>query len=157
MSRRLFNCAGDSRAPLFALSSRNSPIYSPRVFLRRLWHLGDQLFKRERCIFRCDDILLGMYLCRKPSHYLKQSPLYNQVLTGVLPYHGSNAEDMIIDIRAGKRPSRPISPRNRWSHRRIWGVITTGWSHKPEKRCELSAIHHAFSTTSQQEQGDLKI
>ena len=96
-----------------------------------------------------------MYLCRKPSHYLKQSSCYDQVLTGVLPYHGRKVRRMIADIRDSKRPSRPISPWNRRLHPHIWGVITTGWSHEPEERCELSIMHHAFSTHDQQEQGDL--
>jgi len=64
--------------------------------------------------------------------------------------------DMITDIRAGKRPSRPKDPsQNQRSHRRIWGVITTGWSHEPEKRCELSEMHRVFSASAQREKSDL--
>jgi len=60
---------------------------------------------------------------------------------------------MFSHIRAGKRPSRPINPRrNQRLQRPVWDVITTGWSHKPEERCELSVMRHAFLTSSQQEQ-----
>jgi len=90
-----------------------------------------------------------------PSYYLIRSFRYSQVLTGALPYHGSNVENIIADIWTGKRPSHPIdASQDRWPQSRVWGVITTGWSHEPEKRCELSDMHRAFSTSAQWEQGD---
>ena len=62
---------------------------------------------------------------------------------------------MNIRIRAGERPTLTINPRwNQRSQRRVWNAITTGWSQEPEKRCELSAMYRAFSTSSQLEQGD---
>jgi len=91
-----------------------------------------------------------MHLFGKLSYYFMQPCRYNQVLTGVLPYSVSNMTKMVTEIRAGKRPSRPIDPgQSQWLQRRVWGVITTGWSHKPEKRCELSVMHNAFVTSSQ--------
>ena len=99
-----------------------------------------------------------MCLIWKPSYYLIQLSRHNQVLTEVLPYGGSNVKNMIANIRTGKRPSRPINPnRNRWLQDLAWDVITTGWSHEPEKRCDLSVIHDAFVRSSQQRvySGDL--
>jgi len=86
----------------------------------------------------------------KPSYYLNYSSHREQVLTGVLPYRG-DSDDIPNRIRGGERPSRPTDPsQNRWLQDPIWDVITTGWSHEPEKRCELSVMHDAFVTTSQQ-------
>ena len=63
---------------------------------------------------------------------------------------------MVTRIRAGERPSHPKDPsQNRWLQHRVWGVISTGWSHEPEERCGLSDMHHVFSTFPQWEQGDL--
>jgi len=93
---------------------------------------------------------------RKASYYLEQSFRYNQVLTGVLPYHGRNVEEMIVDIYYGKRPPHTTNTRwSRLSQPRVWDVITTGWSRKPKERCELSAMHDAFSAAGQREQGNL--
>jgi len=90
----------------------------------------------------------------KPSYYLMRSSCYDQVLTGVLPYHGSNW-NIIASIRSRQRPSRPRDPsQNRLLQRRVWRVITTGWIHEPEKRCELSNMHRVFSTSTQWDQGD---
>ena len=98
-----------------------------------------------------------MWLFWKQSYYLIQSPCCNQVLTGVLPYHGSDANDMITRIRAGERPSRPINPsQNRWLQDPVWDVITTGWHDQPKQRCELSVMYHTFSLSSQQEVQDFK-
>jgi len=96
-----------------------------------------------------------MYLFWKPPYYLRQPFRCDQVLTGVLPHSGSNQVNIITYIRASKRPSRPIHPlwnRNQRLQRPVWDVISTGWSHKPEERCELSVMHHVFLVTSQQEQ-----
>jgi len=91
--------------------------------------------------------LLSMYPFWKPPYYLRQLTSCDQVLTGVLPYHGTNEENMLARIHAGERPSRPKNPRwNRRLQRPVWDVITTGWSHKPDERCELSVMHHVFST-----------
>ena len=60
---------------------------------------------------------------------------------------------MVTDIRAGKRPSRPIySSRSQLSRGPLWKVITTGWHDKPRRRCELSVIHHTFSSPIQHQQ-----
>jgi len=86
-----------------------------------------------------------MYLCWEPSYYSIQSSRYNQVLTGVLPYNGSNVKDPIADIRAGKRPPRPIdSTQGQLLQDHVWDVITTGWHDQPNQRCELSVICHTF-------------
>jgi len=91
-----------------------------------------------------------MHLFWKPSYYLMRSSHYDQVLTGVLPYHGRNTSKVITDIRAGKRPSRPTNPsRNQWLRGPVWDVITTGWHHHPNQRCELSVMHDAFVMSSQ--------
>jgi len=87
-----------------------------------------------------------------PTHYSIQLSRYNQVLTGVLPYRGSNLKDMITDIRAGKRPSRPIdSGQSRLLQDPVWNVITAGWHDKPNRRCKLSVMHHTFSAPTQQQ------
>jgi len=87
------------------------------------------------------------------SYYFVRSSRYNQVLTGVLPYHGSNVKDMITDIHAGKRPSRPIDPsKSRLLEDPVWNVITTGWRDQPERRCKLSVMYRIFSRPSQQQQ-----
>jgi len=87
----------------------------------------------------------------KLSDCLKRLLCCDQVLTGALPYHGDGKNQMIASIRGGKRPSRLTDPsQNRWLQDAIWDAITTGWSHKPEKRCELSVVHDTFVTASQQ-------
>jgi len=55
---------------------------------------------------------------------------------------------MITDIRDGRRPYRPIDASQLQDP--IWDVITTGWSHEPEKRCELSVMRDTIVTSSQQ-------
>jgi len=94
----------------------------------------------------------------KLSYCLKRLLCCDQVLTGALPYHGDDKNEMIASIRGGKRPSRPTGPsRDRRLQDPVWDVIMTGWSHEPEKRCELSVVHDTFVTASQQEvySGDL--
>ena len=82
--------------------------------------------------------------------------LSDQVLTGILPYDYSDRDKIVMNIESGARPSRPTGRRrNRWLQDPVWDVITTGWSHEPEQRCELSVMHHVFLTSSQQvELGD---
>jgi hypothetical protein len=75
--------------------------------------------------------------------FLIQSPCSTQVLTGILPYDYSERN---------KRPSRPTDPsQNQRLNDRIWNTITTCWSDKPERRCELSVVHYVFSTPSLQD------
>ena len=94
-----------------------------------------------------------MYLFWKPSYHLRQSSCHNQVLTGVLPYHGTNVKDMIVDIRAGKRPPRPTDARkSRLLQDSIWNVITIGWRGLPLLRCRLSVMYRILSPPSQQRQ-----
>ena len=113
--------------------------------------MGDLRFKGERCLLPCNDFLLGLYLFYKSSYYFIQSFHYNQVLTWVLPYHGSNMEDTLAYIHAGKRPSRPVnSSQSQWLQDPIWNVITTGWHDRPEQRCKLSAMYHTFLPPTQQ-------
>jgi len=154
VSRRLRNRGGVRWVLLPALPARNPPIYGPRTFLRCSPHIfGGRLFKGQRYLLRCDDFFLGMYLFWKAFYHLKQSPRYNQVLTGILPYHGSNQADMITEIRTGKRPSRPIdSGQSRLLQDPVWNVITTGWHHKPNQRCKLSVMYHVFQPPSQRRQ-----
>ena len=81
-----------------------------------------------------------------------QSPRYDQVLTGILPYDDVNEDNLITHIRCGKRPSRPTDPsQNRWLQDRVWDTITTCWSNEPQQRCELSVVHHIFSTPGPQD------
>ena len=92
-----------------------------------------------------------MYLFWKPSYHLTQWSCCDQVLTGVLPYHGSDVNNMITDIRAGKRPSRPIgSSQNQRLQEPVWDVITTGWHVQPNRRCELTVMYHIFLPSVQQ-------
>ena len=80
-----------------------------------------------------------------------QSSRYDQVLTGVLPYHETNVEDMLANIRAGKRPSRPEDPnQGQLLQDPVWDVIATGWHDKPRRRCRLSTMYSTFSPPSQQ-------
>ena len=65
------------------------------------------------------------------------------------------SDDRIVN---GERLSRPINPlRNRWLRGPVWDVITTGWSHEPGRRCRLSAMHHVFLTSSQEEVRNVKL
>ena len=85
------------------------------------------------------------------SCHLIQFPRYDQVLTGVLPYDISDWGGAIAWLRRGKRPSRPTDPtQNQWLYDPVWDVITTCWSDKPKRRCELSVVHHVFSTSGLQ-------
>jgi hypothetical protein len=87
-----------------------------------------------------------------PSYYLIQSPCNDQVLTEVLPYGDSDKTKVTANIRRGKRPSHPTDPsQNRWLQGRIWDMITTCWSGKPEQRWELSVVHYVFSTPNYQD------
>jgi hypothetical protein len=89
--------------------------------------------------------------CGQPYYFI-QSPHSAQVLTGILPYHDSDKDDLIADIRRGKRPSRPTDPsQNQWLQDRVWDTIVTCWSDKPEQRCELSIVYHIFSTPNCQD------
>ena len=94
-----------------------------------------------------------MFPCCEPSYYLTQFPRYGQVLTGALPYNRNDSFYISYDIRNGRRPSRPIllTWSNRWPRGPVWEVITAGWRHIPEERCELSDMYHVFLTSSQQE------
>ena len=69
----------------------------------------------------------------------------------MLPYHLSDYHDVITCITRGKKPSRPTDPtQNQWLHDPVWDTITTCWSDKPKRRCELSVVHHVFSTSGLQ-------
>ena len=82
---------------------------------------------------------------------------YDQVLTGILPYDGSDRDETANRIGSGERPARPGNQsQNQWLQDRIWDVITTGWNHKPKRRCALSIMHHIFLHPSQQEVQDVK-
>jgi len=86
-----------------------------------------------------------------------QLSCYNQVLTGILPYHRGDGNDMVTRIRAGGRPSRPIdASKSRLLENRVWNVITTGWRVDPYQRCELSVIYHTFSPPGQREVQNLE-
>ena len=105
--------------------------------------------RMQRCLLPCDDLLRSMYLFWKSSYYLTRSADYAQVLTGVLPYRGSSAKDMITDIRAGRRPSRPMdSSQGRLLQGPVWNIITAGWHDQPNQRCELSAMYRVFRPPS---------
>jgi hypothetical protein len=83
---------------------------------------------------------------------LIQSPSYDQVLTGVLPYDGSDKADVIEYIRSNKRPSRPADPsQNQRLQDRVWDTITACWSEKLYQRRGLSTMHHVFSVFSCQD------
>jgi len=62
-------------------------------------------------------------------------------------------EDMITDIRAGKRPPRPIdASQSRLLQDPVWNVITTGWRDQIKQRCKLSFMYRIFSSPSQERQ-----
>lgn len=127
-------------------------------FSRRPLVLDNRPFKRERHLFHCHGFLLGMSPFRRPSYRLTQSPLYGQVLAGIFPYSDNSDRSVTIrSITRGERPSRPRNPsQSQWLSDRVWDVITTGWSDKPERRCELSVFYHVFLTASQQEVQEVK-
>jgi len=92
-----------------------------------------------------------MYLFWRLSYYLKQPSRYDQILTGALPYRGSNVEEMVTDICTGKRPSRPIHPSgNRWLPDPVWDTITISWHDQPNRRRELSVTYQTLALSSQQ-------
>ena len=153
MSRRLCDRGVVQRVLIWVPSVGNSPAYGPGTYLdeRRSLSSGS-FFERERCLLPCDDCFLGMCFFWKPSYCLIQLSRYDQVLTGVLPYRGRSVTGMITDIRAGKRPSRPVhSVQSRWLRDPVWHVITAAWHDQPNQRCELSVMYHAFPPLSQQE------
>jgi hypothetical protein len=96
-----------------------------------------------------------------PSRYVPLSwttPLFGvitpsaQVLTGILPHGNSDKDNLITDIRCGKRPSRLTDKsQNQWLQDRVCGVINTCWSDKPEQRYTLSVMHHIFLTPSRRD------
>jgi len=60
-------------------------------------------------------------------------------------------KEMITNVRAGKRPSRPTdSGQSQWLQDPVWDIITSGWHDRPEKRCQLSDLDSTFSLSSQQ-------
>jgi hypothetical protein len=82
---------------------------------------------------------------------------YDQVLTGVLPYSGSEEADVIDNIRFGKPPPRPTDPsQNLWLQDPIWDTIVTCWTNKPERRCKLSVVYHVFLASSPQDAQNVK-
>jgi hypothetical protein len=92
-----------------------------------------------------------MFLFCESFYYSMQSPHYGQVLTEILPYKNRNRDDIINDIRQGKRPSRPTdSSQNRWLWDQIWDTITACWS-EPQRRCDLSIVYHVFLTPGPQD------
>ena len=83
---------------------------------------------------------------------LIHSPRHDQVLTGISPDDGDDRVNAITNIRLGRRPFRPLDPsQNRWLQDRVWNVIVTCWSDKPEQRCGLSIVYHIFSTPNCQD------
>jgi len=82
-----------------------------------------------------------------------QSPLYSQILTGVLPYDGIDDYFAVTHhIRSGERPSRPTNEDvNQRLQDGVWDMITTCWREDPKKRWEVRAVHKLFSTPSLQE------
>jgi len=154
MSRRLWDRGGVRDVLIVVLSTGNSPIYGPRTSHNERQPLsGGRHFKRERCLLLCHGFFLGMCLFWKSYYYLIQSSCYDQVLTGVLPYHERSSQEVITDTRAGKRPSRPKdSSQSRRLRDSVWGVIKAGWHDKPNRRCELSVMYRTFSSPSRQRQ-----
>jgi hypothetical protein len=93
-----------------------------------------------------------MFLCCEPSHHLIQLLHSNQVLTGIPPFNDSNKDNLITHIKSGQRPPRPTDlSQNQWLQDRVWDTITTCWSDKPQRRCELSVVHHIFLTHRRQD------
>lgn len=87
-----------------------------------------------------------------------QSSCYDQVLAGILPYHDSGHIATYRRIKGSVRLSHPAGRRQSLRLQDpVWNVITTGRSRKPEQRCELSVMHHVFSTSSQQEVQNVKL
>ena len=92
----------------------------------------------------------------EPPYYLIQLSRYDQVLTGILPYHGSDQEGMVIRIHAREQPSRPIdASKSRLLEDRVWNAITTGWHVTPQLRCQLSVMYRVFSPSIQQQLGKI--
>jgi hypothetical protein len=90
-----------------------------------------------------------VFLRREPTYYLIQSSHYGQVLTGKSPYKTHSRDAAITGIKPRQRPPRPTNTRqNLWLQDQIWDMITTCWSDEPRRRCELSVMHHVFSTPS---------
>ena len=138
------------RSRLRQLSARGCSIYGPRTSPGEA--LADQpSFDKGRRVFPCDDFIRGVFLCHEPSYYLMQLPHYHQVLTGVVPYAGSEEGNMVKDIRHGKRPPRPRdSNQNRWLQDPVWDAISTCWKNEPASRYELSVVYEIFSMPSSQ-------
>ena len=87
-----------------------------------------------------------------------QSPRYDQVLTGVLPYGGTHEVEVLRNVRFGRRSSRPTDlGENQWLQDRVWDTIETCWSNKPEQRYTLSVVYSVFSNYGQPEARNIKL
>ena len=113
---------------------------------------GKRAFEDERHILPCGSFLLGSFLhCELPC-YLTQSPCYNQVLTGILPFDHPSRSQIAWHIRYAVEQARPRDPgQNLWLPDPVWNMITAGWNRKPEQRCELLTMHRVFLASSRQE------
>ena len=90
-----------------------------------------------------------MLLSCELSHCLIQLFHSDQVFTGIPPYNDSTKDNLITHIKSGQRPLRPADQsQNQWLQDRVWEMITTSWSGKPQQRCELSVMHRVLSTPS---------
>jgi hypothetical protein len=148
MSRRLWDHGRVQRSHRPRPYVRNSSIHSPGTVPGAFSSEDQRSFRRERCLLPRVNFLRGVLLCYESSHCLTQPPRYDQVLTGVLPYSDSDKDNLITRIKYGRRPSRPTDPsQNQWLQDPVWDTITTCWNDKPEQRCELSVVHHVFSTS----------
>lgn len=73
----------------------------------------------------------------------------------MLPYDYRDRYQIVGHITDGERPSRPMNPsQSRWLPDSVWEVIEVGWRHKSDQRCELSVLHHVFSTVGRREVQD---
>ena len=174
MSRRLWDHGHVRRSHRPQPYIRNSSIHSPGTVPGALPSWDQWSFRKERRLLPCGDFLRGVFLCYEPSDYLIKPPRYDQVLTGLLPYSDNDKDSLVVKqplnynralrklfsygdsdkdglithIKHGRRPSRPTDPsRNQWLQDPVWDTLTTCWNDKPEKRCELSIVHHVFSTS----------
>jgi len=94
--------------------------------------------------------LLSRYVPSLPTILLLNENFHHdQIMNGVLPYE--DRWQTIININGGVRPPRPkpgYPSKGQWIEDPVWDVITAGWHHEPEQRCELAVVYHVFLTHS---------
>jgi len=76
---------------------------------------------------------------------LNNTPLTNQVLSGVLPYDKKQGAKTAYSIINQERPPRPSNDiADRWLPDKVWHAIENCWGHGTQSRLHLRELHQTF-------------